>query len=72
MTKDVMLVLGAGEIGRAIARRMGSNMKIIFAVHSLAHTQAAAKLMTDTGFDVEAVQAELGDREGIKRMIAKG
>lgn len=72
MTKDVMLVLGPGEIGRAIARRMGSNMKIIFAGHNLAHTQAAAKLMTDTGFDVEAMQAELGNREDIQRMIAKG
>jgi len=72
MKKDVMLLLGTGEIGRAIARRMGSNMKLIFAGHNLAHAQAAAKIMTDAGFDVEAVQAELGDRESIKKMIAKG
>jgi len=38
---------------------MGSNMKLIFAGHNLAHAQAATKIMTDAGFDVDAVQAVL-------------
>ncbi|WP_160300368.1 hypothetical protein [Lactiplantibacillus herbarum] len=50
-----MLLLGTGEI----ARQMGSNMKLIFAGHNLAHAQAATKIMTDAGFDVDAVQAVL-------------
>jgi NAD(P)-dependent dehydrogenase (short-subunit alcohol dehydrogenase family) len=70
--KKVMLLLGAGQIGTAIARRIGAGMKIVAGDKSLANAQATAKLMNNAGFDVESIQVELSSREDIRNMIAKG
>jgi NAD(P)-dependent dehydrogenase (short-subunit alcohol dehydrogenase family) len=70
--KKVMLLLGAGQIGTAIARRIGAGMKIVAGDKSLANAQATAKLMNNAGFDVEPIQVELSSREDIRNMIAKG
>lgn len=72
MKKDVLLLMGPGEIGRAIARRMGANLKIILGGISPKQTEEAATLMTNAGFDVDTITADLGDRESIKAFIAKG
>jgi NAD(P)-dependent dehydrogenase (short-subunit alcohol dehydrogenase family) len=70
--KKVMLLLGAGQIGTAIARRIGAGMKIVAGDKSLANAQTTAKLMNNAGFDVEPIQVELSSREDIRNMIAKG
>lgn len=72
MKKDVMLVTGAGQISMAIARRCGFGKKIILGDKSMKNCEAIAKIMTDAGFDVEAVQMDLSDRDSIKAMISKG
>ena len=53
--KDVMILTGAGQIGMAIARRMGYGKKIVVGDKSLEKAQAAADSMKDTGFDTAAV-----------------
>ena len=70
--KNVMLWFGAGQIGMAIARRVGYGMKIIAADKSIANAKAAAKIMTDAGFDVTPVEADLSSRESILSVIAEG
>ena len=72
MKKDVMLVTGAGQISMAIARRCGFGKKIILGDKNMDNCKTIAKIMTDAGFDVEAVQMDLSDRDSIKAMIAKG
>lgn len=72
MKKDVMLVTGAGQISMAIARRCGFGKKIILGDKSMKNCEAIAKIMTDAGFDVEAVQMDLSDRDSTKAMISKG
>ena len=54
--KDVMLWAGAGQIGMAIARRMGAGMKIIVGDKKLATAQGIAKTMNEAGFDVTPVE----------------
>ncbi|MEY8462435.1 SDR family oxidoreductase [Streptococcus merionis] len=70
MTKDVMLVTGAGQISMAIARRMGYGKKIVLGDRSLDNAKAVAKTLTEAGFDVVTFEMDLSSRQSIKEMIA--
>ncbi len=67
-----MLWAGAGQIGMAIARRMGAGMKIVVGDKKLENAQTIARIMNDAGFDVVPMQMDLGDRASIKELIAEG
>lgn len=71
MKKDVMIVTGAGQIGMAIARRTGFGKKIVLGDRSLKNAEAIAKIMNEAGYDVEAFQMDLSDRESILSLIGK-
>ena len=66
-----MILTGAGQIGMAIARRMGYGMKIVIGDKKPENAQAIAKIMNDAGFDVEAREMDLSSRESNKNLIAK-
>lgn len=70
--KNVMLWVGAGQIGMAIARRMGTGLKIVVGDKRLENAQAIAKIMNEAGFDVVPVQTDLSDRDSIRALIAEG
>ena len=57
--RDVMILTGAGQIGMAIARRMGYGMKIVVGDKKLENAQTIAKIMNDAGFDVVPVEMDL-------------
>lgn len=69
--KEVMILAGAGQIGMAIARRMGYGKKIVIGDKKLENAKAIEKVMTDTGFDVLAMEMDISSRESIKELIAK-
>lgn len=69
--KDVMILTGAGQIGMAIARRMGHGMKIVVGDKSLKNAETITKIMNEAGFDAEAVEMDLSSRESIKNIIKK-
>lgn len=71
MKKDVMILTGAGQIGMAIARRMGADKKIIVGDKNFVNAQNITKIMTEAGFDTEAIEMDLSSRDSIKKMIAK-
>ena len=71
MKKDVMILTGAGQIGMAIARRMGYGKKIVIGDKKPENAQAIEKIMNDAGFDVEAMEMDLSSRESIKNLITK-
>lgn len=71
MKKDVMILTGAGQIGMAIAHRMGYGKKIVIGDKKPENAQTIAKIMNDAGFDVEAVEMDLSSRESVKNLIAK-
>ncbi len=72
MKKDVMLWAGAGQIGMAIARRVGYGKKIIAGDKNLENARAAAEIMNNAGFDVEPVELDLSSRKSILDFIACG
>lgn len=71
MKKDVMIVVGAGQISLAIARRMGYGRKIILGDVNFDQAEKMAVLMNQAGFDVEPFAVDLSSREDIRAMIAK-
>ncbi len=70
--KNVMLWAGAGQIGMAIARRMGAGMKIVVGDKRLENARAAAGIMNAAGFEVVPVEMDLSSRESIRGLIAEG
>ncbi|MDE6847639.1 MAG: SDR family oxidoreductase [Lachnospiraceae bacterium] len=69
--KDVMILTGAGQIGMAIARRVGYGMKIVVGDKKPENAQAIAEIMNNAGFDAEAMEMDLSSRESILNLIAK-
>ena len=70
--KQVMLLAGAGQIGMAIARRMGAGKKIVVGDKKLENAQAIAKTMNEAGFDVVPMEMDLSSRASIQNLIAEG
>ena len=71
MSKDVMIVTGAGQISMAIARRMGYGKKIILGDKNENNAQAIAKIMNQAGFDVEPFVMDMSSRTSIQAMVQK-
>lgn len=69
--KDVMILTGAGQIGMAIARRMGYGKKIVIGDKKPENAQKIAEIMNNAGFDAEAVEMDLSSRESIRNLIAR-
>ena len=70
--KNVMLLADGGQIGMAIARRMGAGMKIVVGDKKSANAQAIAGTMNEAGFDVTPVEMDLSSRGSIQVFIAEG
>lgn len=71
MKKEVMIVTGAGQIGMAIARRMGFGKKIVLGDKKLGNAQAATMVMNEAGFDVLPAEMDLSLRDSISSLIEK-
>ena len=71
MKKNVMILTGAGQIGMAIARRMGYGMKIVIGDKKMENAQAITKLMNEAGFDAVCMQMDLSSRASILGLIAE-
>lgn len=71
MAKEVMLLTGAGQIGMAIARRMGYGKKIVVGDKCMENAEAVCKIMNEAGFDCVAVEMDLASRKSIQKIIAE-
>ncbi|WP_033170076.1 SDR family oxidoreductase [Selenomonas sp. ND2010] len=71
MSKEVMIVTGAGQISMAIARRMGYGKKIILGDKDENNAQAVAEIMNQAGFDVEPFVMDMSSRNSIQAMVQK-
>jgi NAD(P)-dependent dehydrogenase (short-subunit alcohol dehydrogenase family) len=67
--KEVVILTGAGQIGMAIARRMGHGKKIVIADKNLENAETIAKIMNDAGFDVSSMEIDILSRDSIKKLI---
>lgn len=69
MKKKVMILTGAGQIGMAIARRMGYGMKIIVGDKSMSNAEGICNTMNKAGFDTLPFEMNLASRESILALI---
>ena len=67
--KEVSVLVGAGSIGLAIARRVGVGKITVLADYSLDNAQRAAKTMEDAGFETRTIRTDLGGKEDILELV---
>lgn len=66
-----MILTGAGQIGMAIARRMGYGKKIVVGDKKPENAEEIARIMNNAGFDAVPVEMDLSSRESILSLIAE-
>lgn len=64
-----MIVVEAGQISMAIARRIGYSKKIIFGDYKFQNAENICAIMNNAGFDCIPFEMDLSDRNSIKSMI---
>ncbi|QJU57379.1 SDR family oxidoreductase [Sphingomonas sp. AP4-R1] len=67
---DVIVIVGSGSIGQAIARRVSAGKKILLADLREDNAQAAAKTLSDAGFDVETASVDVSQRTSVESLVA--
>lgn len=67
----VMILIGAGQIGMAIARRMGYGMKIIVGDKKKENAETISEIMNNAGFDCVPFEMDLSSRDSIKAVVAE-
>ena len=71
MKKDVMILTGAGQIGMAIARRMGYGKKIVVGDKKPENAGAIAGIMNGAGFDAVPVETDISSRDSVLNLITE-
>ncbi|NEZ03147.1 SDR family oxidoreductase [Wenzhouxiangella sp. XN201] len=66
---DVVVVIGSGAIGQAIARRVSAGNKVLLADLHRENAEAVAKVMGDAGFDVRPTTVDVTSRESVAGLV---
>ena len=69
--KDVLLLVGAGQLGMAIAGRVGFNYKILIGDKKFDNVIAIADTFGGYGFDIVATEIGKADKDSIATFIEK-
>ena len=69
MSKEVLLVTGAGQIGLAIVRRMGYGKKIVIATRRPEKAKETLTTLTNAGFDAVVIEMDMASRESIVNAV---
>lgn len=67
--KHVIVVIGAGSIGQAIARRVGSGKHILLADIRHENSEAAAQVLGEAGFEVSTAVVDVSSRQSVHALI---
>ena len=63
--REVIVVVGAGAIRLAIARRVGAGKLVLVADVRAECAEAAAEVLTDAGFDASTAVVDVSSRESV-------
>lgn len=66
---DVIVVIGAGSIGQAIARRVSVGKHVVVADLKQENADAAARVLLDAGFAVTTAVVDVASRESIEALV---
>jgi NAD(P)-dependent dehydrogenase (short-subunit alcohol dehydrogenase family) len=66
---NVIVVVGAGSIGQAIARRVGAGKSIVLADVQRENADSAAHILSDAGFDARAMAVDVSSRSSVQALV---
>lgn len=69
--KKIIVVLGAGSIGQAIARRVSAGKHVLLADVRQENADAAAKTLSDAGFEVSTATVDVSSRSSVQRLVGQ-
>ena len=69
MPTHVIVLIGAGSIGQAIARRVSAGKPVVLADLRMENADAAAKVLSDAGFAVSTATVDVSSRESIHALV---
>jgi NAD(P)-dependent dehydrogenase (short-subunit alcohol dehydrogenase family) len=67
--KNVIVVIGAGSIGQAIARRVSAGKHLLLADLRLPNAENAASILSDAGFDVSTMVVDVSSRSSVRALV---
>jgi NAD(P)-dependent dehydrogenase (short-subunit alcohol dehydrogenase family) len=66
---EVVVVIGAGSIGPAVARRVSAGKHVVLADLHQENADAAADVLSDAGFDVSTAAVDVSSRQAIHALV---
>jgi NAD(P)-dependent dehydrogenase (short-subunit alcohol dehydrogenase family) len=69
--KEVLVIIGPGAMGTAVARRVGAGKHILVADLREENARSAEQALLDAGFDVSTATADITDRQSVQALAAK-
>jgi NAD(P)-dependent dehydrogenase (short-subunit alcohol dehydrogenase family) len=66
---NVIVVIGAGSIGQAIVRRVGSGKHILLAGLRKENSDAAAKVLSEAGFEMSTAVVDVSSRDSVHSLV---
>jgi len=69
--KEAVVVVGAGFIGQAIARRVGAGKHLLLANVTEKSAIEAAETLANAGFDVSAAEVDISSRASLQALVGK-
>src|SRR5436190_23628584 len=66
---NVIVVIGAGSIGQAIARRVSAGKHVVLADLRPENAESAAKVLSDAGFDVSTATVDVASRASVHALV---
>ena len=66
---EVVVVVGAGSIGLAIARRIGAGKRLLLADLRTENADRAAEVLLDAGFEVTTTAVNVSSRESVEALV---
>jgi NAD(P)-dependent dehydrogenase (short-subunit alcohol dehydrogenase family) len=66
---DVIVVIGAGSIGQAIARRVGAGKQVLLADLRRENAEAAANVLSEAGFEVSVATVDVSARASVHDLV---
>lgn len=68
--KEIVVLVGAGQIGMAIARRIGYGKKIVVADWKLENAETVSKTLVEAGFEAIPHQTDISSKASVLELIA--
>lgn len=69
--KQVIVVIGAGSIGQAIARRVSAGKHVLLTDLRQENADTAAKTLSDAGFEVSAAVVDVSSRASVQALVQR-